>query len=198
METIVQPSVPVGRLGLLAGSFNPPTRAHLALAEASLERVDATLLVIPRRLPHKDFTGASLDQRVAMMTRAVAGDPRLGVAISDGGLVVDMVREAHTHFAASAIHVVCGRDAAERYLTWNYGSPDAVEQMLKQFRLLVASRHGSFLAPEHLAHAIEHLQTVEMDEFSSSRLLELLRDGREDWRALAPDPIHDLIERIYR
>ena len=43
------------RLGILPGTFNPPTRAHVALAEAALGEVDEALFVLPRSFPHKEY-----------------------------------------------------------------------------------------------------------------------------------------------
>jgi hypothetical protein len=38
---------------------------------------------------------------------------------------------------------ICGRDAAERIVAWDYGEPDAFRRMLDQFELLVAARTAS-------------------------------------------------------
>src|SRR5450432_4836233 len=59
------------RIGVLPGTFNPPTRAHLALAEAALEHVDRVIFVLPRVLPHKDLSGVSFEERLALI-QAVA------------------------------------------------------------------------------------------------------------------------------
>ena len=52
MEWIVRPRVRPTRLGVMPGSFNPPTCAHVALAECALTLVDAAVLVLPRVFPH--------------------------------------------------------------------------------------------------------------------------------------------------
>lgn len=197
MEILQQPKSWGRRLGLLPGSFNPPTRAHLALARAALHKVDSVLLVIPRSFPHKQFTAASLEQRLEMMCRVTGSDDRLGVALSEGGLAIDMAREARDMLALEDIHVVCGRDAAERYISWDYGDPEAIHRILREVRLLVASRGGEFVAPEPLSHAIDRLSLDNMDEHSSTRLREAIERRAPEWRDLAPDEICDLIERIY-
>src|SRR4051812_2779410 len=110
MELITPIDVSPQRLGILAGSFNPPTVAHLALAEAALRRLDAVLLVLPGQLPHKEWQGATPEQRVGMLS--LLAHQRLGVAVSRGGLYIDMVREAREHFPGAEMSVVCGRDAA--------------------------------------------------------------------------------------
>jgi len=74
-----------GRLGILPGSFNPPTLAHLALAEAALAEVDEVLLVLPRVFPHKNYEGASFTQRADMLRALLEHRPRLAAAASLGG-----------------------------------------------------------------------------------------------------------------
>src|SRR5437879_13843505 len=62
------------RLGILSGTFNPPTRAHLALAEAALAALELAevLFVLPEVLPHKDQLEASLEAREEMLLLAIA------------------------------------------------------------------------------------------------------------------------------
>ena len=55
-------------LGILPGTFNPLTVAHLALAEAGLRMVDEVLFVLPRELPHKTWSGASHQERFGLHT----------------------------------------------------------------------------------------------------------------------------------
>jgi nicotinic acid mononucleotide adenylyltransferase len=182
---------------IIPGAFNPPTRAHVALAHAALESVDAAIFVIPARFPHKEFTGATLDQRLQMLHRITYAHPRMGTALADGGLYVDIAREAREHFPESRIKLVCGRDAAERIVGWTYDKPGTIERMLDDFELLVAAREGHYEPPPHLLSRITRLDIPNLDEFSSTRLKHLLRTGGQ-WRDLAPDEIADMVEQIYR
>ena len=192
MEWIARPERVTSRLGLLPGSFNPPTRAHVALAEAALAVVDEVILVMPRTFPHKTFEGATAEERMEMMRRITCSRRGLGAAIADRGLYIDIVREARTEYPGVEIHLVCGRDAAERFLTWDYGEQGAAERMLEEFRLLVAPRLGPFKPPPHLTHAIAALQAGDHDECSST----LVRSG--GGLSLVPEEIAELVERIYR
>lgn len=75
------------------GSFNPPTVAHLAAADAArvrhgLERVD---LIISRRPLAKDAADRpTLDERIAVLERIAARLGWLGVVVSDRQLVADL------------------------------------------------------------------------------------------------------------
>jgi cytidyltransferase-like protein len=183
-------------LVIIPGAFNPPTRAHVTLAHAALDWADAVLFAIPARFPHKDFSGATLEQRVSMLQLLTAPDPRLGTVVAEGGLYVDIAREVREHFPDALIKLVCGRDAAERIVGWAYDEPGTVERMLQEFELLVAAREGHYEPPLHLRSRIARLDTPNLDEYSSTRLKELLRCGGR-WRELAPDEIADLVEQIY-
>src|SRR5580658_3860180 len=72
---VEEPAVSAKRVGVIAGAFNPVTRAHVALAEAARAHVDEIVFAVPRVLPHKEYEGASLAQRVEMLRRA-CGDGR--------------------------------------------------------------------------------------------------------------------------
>src|SRR5260370_15230746 len=64
------------RLGILPAAFNPPTRAHLALAQAALSTVDEVLFVLPRGFPHKAYEDATFDQPVQLLMTATRAAPR--------------------------------------------------------------------------------------------------------------------------
>ena len=76
------------KLGILSGTFHPPTRAHLGLARAGLELVDEVLFVLPRRFPHKRYEGAGFSDRLRMLLAATAGEPRFSVAATGGCLFI--------------------------------------------------------------------------------------------------------------
>src|ERR1017187_3904143 len=144
------------KLGVFPGTFNPPTNAHLALAEAALAHVDEVIFTLPKALPHKPYDGATFDERVEMLT-AIAVNPAFSVAATSAGLFLEMAQECRAHYAGAELHFLCGRDAAERILTWDYGQPGAIDSFLRSHRLLVASRSGEFEPPDRFASAIRQL-----------------------------------------
>jgi nicotinic acid mononucleotide adenylyltransferase len=184
-------------LVVVPGAFNPPTRAHVILARAALTEADATLFTLPSILPHKEFTGASLEQRAAMLTRITSTDERLGTAVADGGLYAEIAHEARERFPDARIQLLCGRDAAERIVNWRYDTPGVLERMLSDCELLVAAREGAYEPPAQFRSRIGLLESPNLDEYSSTRLRETLRGGG-NWQVLAPEEIVDLIAAIYR
>jgi len=189
-------SIP-GKLGILAGSFNPPTIAHFELASAAGFHVDEVLCVVPRVFPHKGYDGATLEQRVDMLGRWELMIPH-SIATSDQGLFIDIARECRTHFGSDTrLYLICGRDAAERIFTWDYGRPGVLEEMLGEVELLVAPRGGEFQPPLEFERRIHSLGLHgEHDHVSSSEVRERIARG-DKWEHLVPQAIVERVREIY-
>jgi nicotinate (nicotinamide) nucleotide adenylyltransferase len=190
------------KIGILAGSFNPPTIAHLELARAASACVDLIVCVVPRVFPHKPYSGATLDQRVEMLETAGLAIPH-DIASTERGLFIDIARECREHYGAQVplskvqLSFICGRDAAERILHWDYGRPGVVEEMLGAFELLVAPRGGHFSPPEEFRHRIHLLNIGEGHEaVSSTEVRERIARG-EPWEDLVPEKIRERVREIY-
>ncbi len=198
MHFIRRANAAPGRLGILAGSFNPPTHAHAGLIEAAAGHIDEVLCVVPRVFPHKLYHGATLDDRVQMLNALEPPVP-YSIAVADRGLFIDIARECREAYGPDTDLVfVCGRDAAERMVEWDYGEPGAIVKMLEEFRLLVAARKGQYEAPHQLAHRITSLDVPNsFDEVSATEVRERIRKG-EQWEHLVPEAIRGMVERIYR
>ena len=184
-------------VGILPGSFNPPTIAHLELAQAAGRSVDALIWVVPRAFPHKDYSGATLEQRIEMLESAGPEIP-YAIAVTDQGLFIDIGRECREHYGPEArLAFVCGRDAAERILTWDYGRPGVVEEMLREFELLVAPRGGHFAPPPEYRDRIHALEVRSgHEEVSSTEVRERIARG-EPWEHLVPERIRERVREIY-
>ena len=187
------------RLGILSGAFNPPTVAHLALAEAALAstEVDEVVFVLPRSLPHKDFAGASPGQRLDMLVAACT-DPAFSVAETDGGLFVEIAGECRAVYGdAVRLRFLCGRDAAERIVNWDYGHPAAFERMLTRFDLLVAARCGEYEPPPEFRNSIRPLALpADFNDVSGSEIRARIARG-EPWEQFVPAEIRDRVREIY-
>ncbi len=186
-----------GRLGVLAGGFNPPTVAHLALAAAARNHVDQVLCVVPRAFPHKPYFGATIEQRIEMLASLELTIPR-SIASTEHGLFIDIARECQAEFGAGVqLSFLCGRDAAERILTWDYGRAGVVEEMLNEFELLVASRGGDFKPAPEFRQRIRSLpMPAGHDQVSSTEVRERIVRG-ERWEHLVPDEIVERVREIY-
>ncbi|HEX6425168.1 MAG TPA: hypothetical protein VFZ79_16905 [Acidimicrobiales bacterium] len=128
------------RVGCFPGSFNPPTVAHLAVAEAAvaqagLDRVDLVLSRVT--LGKEDVAGPTVDERRAVLAAVAATRAWLGVAVTDARLVVDV--------AAGYEAVIMGADKWAQVLDpqWYGGSVAARDAAVARLpRVLVAPRAG--------------------------------------------------------
>ena len=186
------------KLGILAGAFNPPTRAHLGLAEAGLGAVDEVLFVLPRAFPHKEYESAAFEDRLNMLLTCTSGEPRYSVASIGGGLYVDIARECRKCYPpGTQVAVLCGRDAAERIVNWDYGYPGAVEEMLQEFEVLVASRGGDYDPPPGLRHRIRTIPIAPgFEDISATEVRERIRRG-DPWEHLVPESVTRIVRGLY-
>jgi nicotinate-nucleotide adenylyltransferase len=185
------------RVGVLAGAFNPVTVAHLALARAALSHVDEVVFVLPKLFPHKPYHGAPFAERVEMLRAATPNEPAFSIGAADGGLFLEIAAECRQAYGEDVrLTFLCGRDAAERILNWDYGDPGAVMAMLRQFDLLVAARDGNFVTVPDYRHCVEILPlNGEFDHVSSTEVRERIAHNRP-WEHLVPAGARDLVHRF--
>jgi hypothetical protein len=167
--------------GVYPGSFDPPTIAHVAIAEAAvrvgaLDRLD---LAISRVALGKDAAGQQpLDVRVEMLERLAHSRPWLGVVVTEAQLITDI--------ASGYDLVVMGADkwAQVRDPAWYDDSAAARDAALARLaRVLVVARPGFEVVGADALELPEHLGAV-----SSSAA----RAGNHD--LIAPEcrpPAHD-------
>jgi nicotinate-nucleotide adenylyltransferase len=191
------PALP-SRLGILPGTFNPVTVAHLALAQAAASCVDEVLFVLPRAFPHKEYSGATFLQRVELLCLALASFPHFSIAASDRGLFVDIARECRAVYGAPVrLTFLCGRDAAERIAGWDYGAPGAFAETLRHFDLAVAARRGEYQPPPQLLASFRLLElSGEFDHVSATQVRRKIA-SREPWEHLVPAAVRQRVGQIY-
>ena len=139
-----QPVAASASLAILDSSFNPPTRAHLALASAAGEATGAKLLLLSVRNADKALApgDATYAQRMAMM-RLMAEDANAAVGLVDAPTFVakaKLLSDAYSALIESAsaekpgLVFLLGLDTLERLLAPRYyGSPEAMRAALAEF-----------------------------------------------------------------
>ena len=136
---------PGGRLGILSGSFNPPTRAHTALAEAALAAgaVDAVLFALGTTTVDKEVvTGAALEDRLLVLDLIARRDRRLGVLLVNRGLYVEQAGLVRAALGSEAVVFLVGFDKIVQILDPRYYADRdaALERLFGLARFLVAPR----------------------------------------------------------
>lgn len=163
------------RRGCYPGSFNPPTRAHLAIAEAArevagLDRID---LVVSRVALGKEAVSVPpFDERVAVLRRVVASRSSwLGLVVTDLQLLVDL--------AAGYDVLVLGADKWHQVLdpTFYGGSAEARDAAVAALPpVAVAPRPGhEDVAPPAGATVLELPPLLRHASSTAAR------EGRTEW-----------------
>lgn len=198
------------RIGVFGGTFDPVHVGHLAAAEEAAQCLTlARVLFIPaQRQPLKEQApGATATDRLAMLTAAVAGNPRF--AVNDIELrrpapsyTVETLRVLREQYGAEAeLYLLLGIDAANTLHHWR--EPGAI---LRLARLVVMSRseqrHPDWamllgIAPD-AEQRIELLAVPDLD--LSSRELRRRVAAGEPIRYQVVDTVRAYIERhgLYR
>ncbi len=136
------------RVGVFAGSFNPLTRAHVALANAAHRAADLDALIwtcAAASVDKEQVERAALVDRLAQMRAFVAGRRRDALALLNRGLYVDEARAIRALLPPSAeLTLIVGYDKIVQIFDPKYyADRDAALQTLFSLaRLLVAPRAG--------------------------------------------------------
>ena len=127
------------RTGAYPGTFDPPTVAHLAVAEAALNQggLDAVHLVVSRAPLGKEPVVPTFHDRLAVLEEVAATRPWLSVRVTDDRLIAEI--------AAGYEAVILGMDKWLQVLdpVWYGGSAAARDAAVAALPpVLVAARDG--------------------------------------------------------
>lgn len=180
-----------GNIGIFPGVFNPVTRAHLALVRASIEQytLRQVVFLLPTSFPHKKYSDTGFENRILLLQAALAEDERCVVASSQTGLFYEIAAEVSECYPLNPqLFFLCGRDAAERIVSWNYDGALSFAQQLEKFELLVASRDGVYQPPPVLKKYIHtvHL-SPEWNSISASGFRRAIRQNQNWERFVSPE-----------
>jgi nicotinate-nucleotide adenylyltransferase len=200
---------PVGHIGILGGTFNPPHVGHLVCGQeaASQLGLDRVIVVPVSEPPHKDLEfEPGPDVRLELCRAAVAGDSRFEVSsieIDRGGpsYTVDTLKELKSLRPLDRLTLIVGADAAHGLASWR--DPETV---LDLARVAVGERKGVrrddiVQRLRSLRGASSHLDFFAMPrlDISSSDIRRRVAQGRPI-RHLVPDGVRGVIEErgLYR
>lgn len=184
---------PGARLGLLGGTFDPPHRGHLLIAELAKARLGLDrVLFIPSRQPyHKVSPGAPFDDRAAMARLLIEGQPGFEVLEieRDGtgpSFTVDLLeRMRGGDFRSDLLFFLMGADSLRDLARWK-----DYRRIFDLATLVALSRPGypleaPGLEPE-LSARVVRIEAEGID-VSSTALRTALGEGKgSPW---LPDPV---------
>jgi nicotinate-nucleotide adenylyltransferase len=188
------------RIGVFGGTFDPPHRGHLALAESALNdlHLDEILFVPAHRNPLKQHSTTTLPaQRLEMTRRLATVNPKFAVSdleLSKGGVsyAVDTLSDL-TYVKPGEYWFLLGADAARSIADWKQP-----QRLVRLARLAVALRppysESQVLAsiPPEFHSAIDFI-TMPPSTLSSSDIRSMVSLGRSITPLVTPE-----VERFIR
>jgi hypothetical protein len=177
---------PRARIGVYPGSFDPPTIAHVhlaerAIAQCGLDRLD--LVISHVTLGKSDDHLTPLGDRLAELHRLADTNPALGVRTTEHSLLADI--------AEGYDLVVMGADKWAQVLdpSW-YGDAQARDAALRRLPAIALAPRPPWPMPTDdpsaAAPAGVALTILEVDERHGPVSATEVRAGRTEWRALPP------------
>ena len=204
------------RVGIYGGAFDPVHRAHIALAQAALVQFELREVVfIPSgNPPHRTLTGASVQDRWAMLDLAVSD--HAGFVCDDWELQQSSVTytyETLQHFCQTKnteYFFLMGEDSLLDFTSWYKWSA-----ILQLCHLAVAKRPGLEVQdlPAELSGRVVDFKSdkntrsgniyfIESEELaiSATSIRESVSVGAEDWRAQVHPSVAQYIQdnRLYQ
>jgi nicotinate-nucleotide adenylyltransferase len=184
-----------GAIGILGGTFDPIHNGHLSIAALARDYFGLSkILFIPAgHPPHKSVTGATPEQRLAMLRLALESEPSFKVCEGEmqrTGLsyTYDTICKLQQIFPGHELRFIIGSDNLRELETWH-----RYRELLPKIKLCVAHRPGhSITPPRSLAGA--HVELFPSPEWgiSASMIRQFVRQGYA-CRHLVPDAVADYI-----
>ena len=188
------------RLGVFGGTFDPPHRGHLSVAETARERLglDRVLLVVAndpwKKSPERAITPAA-DRLVLVraLIRGADGRPRPGLEASDleirrGGpsYTVTTLRELAAEQPDAELFLIIGRDLVDDFPSWHESAN--IERLAT---IVVVDRPGYVTDVKRGWKMLP----VEPVDVSSTELRAQLRDGSDVSAYLTPEVVTEIRAR---
>ena len=184
------------RLAILGGSFNPVHVGHLVLADfvLSLLNYDRVILVPAFQSPFKSANeGASVRDRIDMLTASIPGDPRFAIEdceINREGLsyTIDTLKDIIARYMPEGKPgLIMGDDLLSTFHNWR--SPAEIADMAD---LIIARREAGSIDLKTFPYPHRIIDN-EIINVSSSQIRNKIARG-EAWRYLLPNGARHIIE----
>jgi nicotinamide-nucleotide adenylyltransferase len=199
-----------GRLGIFPASFNPPTKAHVALIREATKRfkLDEILVLLDLQAMDKRMVGAPYEDRLEMLKLLFERHSRVSIGFSNRGLFVEKREPLRSLYPFPIqFFFVVGFDTILRVMDRNYyedGQED-LDRLFHDSRFICANRGDSerrtfealFRYSENRKYAggISFFDLPKKFSFVSSSLVrQRIKEGKSV-RDLVPPSILRFIER---
>ena len=123
---MIPQTVPVQKIGVFGGAFDPPHKAHVALATTAIEALglDALHIIPTGQAWHKTRALSAPEHRLAMTRLAFAGVPRVVVdsrEIERAGpsFTIDTLRDLQSENPDAQLYLIMGADQFAAFRQWH-------------------------------------------------------------------------------
>ena len=186
------------RIGLFGGAFDPPHRAHHALAQAAISQFHLDrLLVLPTgQAWHKTRGLTSVEHRIAMTRLAFADLPQVTVdpreTLREGNTyTIETLLELQQAMPNAQWWLFIGEDQAQRFTTWHRW-----QDILARVHLVVAQRPATANEAAStrqwqnaLPDGVSILEMLPLD-ISATAIRQTLKNGQDTSAWLPPQVAH--------
>lgn len=159
------------RIGIYGGTFNPPHKGHIRLAESMLSyaRLDKILIIPAGTPPHKESPDLAADSTRLAMCNLAFSDDRFEISDieikRDGkSFTVDTIIELRKAYPDDELFLIIGSDMLLSFDKW-YRYRD----ILKEVTLCVATREDEISRDELLSYA-DNVLDLREDEICVSEI----------------------------
>jgi len=185
------------KIGIFGGTFDPIHNAHLFVAEAArtLETLEQVLFVPTNVTHYREGALARAEDRCAMITAAIAGNPSFALDRTDldpqaSGYTADLLPRLRERYPESTFTFILGADSL---VNGNWVRMEEILEALERF--VVAPRVGIneeavaraiAAIPTRLRNRVAALNLPELPE--SATLIRKLIGETKTFRYLVPEP----------
>jgi nicotinate-nucleotide adenylyltransferase len=200
------------RIVLFGGTFDPVHTGHIAVAQASIQKIGASkvILIPTRRSPHKEEKPIATDNdRIAMLKLAIAGKNFFQVSPvelnrAEPSYTIDTIRHFKRQFGSDCrLYWLIGADMLKDLPKWH-----RINELMKECTICVMNRGGfdkpnfDRLADKLSVKTVEELRQNQIEtpfiEISSTDIRQKISQNKDVSKFLHPDVL-DYIKshRIY-
>ncbi|MEZ5395802.1 MAG: hypothetical protein R2724_23720 [Bryobacterales bacterium] len=95
-------------------------------------------------------------------------------------MFLEIAREFRGEYGPGAqLYLICGADAGQRIVEWDYGAQPSIAEQLEEFEMVVAARRGGYRPPPPVAaRPVHNLDLAEdLQAISSSQIRHAIAAG---------------------
>ncbi|MEW4370691.1 nicotinate-nucleotide adenylyltransferase [Paenibacillus kandeliae] len=186
------------KVGIMGGTFDPVHIGHMLAAEAALDGcgLDEVWFMPSHIPPHKHAAGATGEQRLEMVQRAIGSNPSfhtLDIELERGGVsyTIETIRELQQRYTEHEFYFIIGADMVNYLTEWH-----GIEELAQRLTFIGVGRPGSVINKDNMPAYLQPrviLVNMPQVDISSTDIRERLVEGKTV-RYMVHDHVYDYIK----